>query len=98
MKSGKHTHPQIEIVWIPGHFEIQGNERADAEAKKAAADSTLTQLRRHRPLKSARARYIKTSSKGTMAQNLERGHQDSQSTATYYKNKKEGKQNGPETV
>ena len=54
------THPQIEIMWIPGHFEIQGNERADTEAKKAAADSTLTQLRKHRPLKSARVRSIKT--------------------------------------
>ena len=67
----KYTHPQIEIVWIPGHSEIQGNERADAEAKKVTADPTLTQLRRHRPLKSARIRYIKSSSKGTVAQGLE---------------------------
>ena len=45
----KHRHLQIDIMWIPGHSEIQGNERADAEAKKAAADPTLNQLRRHRP-------------------------------------------------
>ena len=57
------TNLQIEIIWIPGHFEIQGNEQADAEAKKAAADWTLTQLRRHRPLKSARIRYIKAAAK-----------------------------------
>jgi len=61
--TGKHTHLQIEIVWIPGHSEIQGNERADAEAKKAAADPTLNQIRRHKPLKSARIRNIKAAAK-----------------------------------
>ena len=54
---------QIDIIWIPGHSEIQGNERADAEAKKAAADPNLNQLRKRRPLKSARTRYIKTAAK-----------------------------------
>jgi hypothetical protein len=41
---------------------MQGNERADAEAKKAAEDRTLTQLRGHRPLKLART-YIKVATK-----------------------------------
>lgn len=34
----EHPHLQIKIVWIPGHAEIEGNERADTEAKKAALD------------------------------------------------------------
>ena len=59
----EHTQAQIEIVWIPGHSDIQGNERVDTEAKKAAADSTVTQLPRRRPLKSARVRSIKASAK-----------------------------------
>jgi ribonuclease HI len=57
------THLQIEIAWIPGHFEIQGNERADMEAKKAAMDPTLNQLHKQKPLKSARTRYIKAAAK-----------------------------------
>ena len=32
----KYPHLHIKIIWIPGHAEIEGNERADAEAKKAA--------------------------------------------------------------
>ena len=36
------THPQSRIImtWIPGHAEIEGNERADEEAKKVALEST----------------------------------------------------------
>jgi len=59
----QYTQVQIEMVWIPGHSEIQGNERVDTEAKKAAADSTVTQLPRCRPLKSARVRRIKAEAK-----------------------------------
>ena len=57
------TQLQIEIMWIPGHAEIKGNERADMEAKKAATDSTLRQSHKYKPLKSARARYIKAAAK-----------------------------------
>ena len=59
----EHPHLQIEIVWIPGHAEIEGNERADTEAKKAATVPTLSQPHNYRPLKSARARYIKAAAK-----------------------------------
>ena len=59
----EHKHLQIEIVWIPGHAEIEGNEHADAEAKKAAKDPMLSQIHNYKPLKSARARYIKTAAK-----------------------------------
>ena len=38
----EYTHMQIEIIWIPGHAEIEGNERADTEAKLAATDPTLS--------------------------------------------------------
>ena len=54
---------QIEIVWIPGHAEIEGNEKADTEAKRAAKDPTLSQIHNYKPLKSARARYIKETAK-----------------------------------
>ena len=56
-------HLQIEVVWIPGHAEIEGNEHVDAEAKKAAKDPTLSQRHNYKPLKSARARYIKVAAK-----------------------------------
>ena len=54
---------QITITWIPGHAEIQGNERADAEAKKAAMNPGISQPFKHKPLKSARIQYIKNSVK-----------------------------------
>ena len=59
----EHKHLQIEIIWIPGHAEIEGNEHADAEAKEAAKDPTLSRTHNYKPLKSARARYIKTTAK-----------------------------------
>jgi ribonuclease HI len=59
----EHPHLRFEIVWIPGHAEIEGNELVDAEAKKAALDPTLSQTYNYKPLKSARIRHIKTAAK-----------------------------------
>ena len=58
-------HPQlrIKIVWIPGHFGIEGNESADTEAKRAALNPTLSQPLKYKPLKSARIRNIKAAAK-----------------------------------
>ena len=89
------THPQIEIMWIPGHFDIQGNERADEEAKKAAADSTLTQLRRHRPLKSARVRYIKTTAKEQWHKIWNENTKTAKALRYITKIKRKGNKNGP---
>ena len=61
-------HFLITITWIPGHSEIEGNERADLEAKKAARDPTTSQPFRHRPLKSARIRHIKAEAKRQWAE------------------------------
>ena len=61
--TSEHTHLQFEIIWIPGHAEIEGNELVDTEAKKAATDPTLSQAHNYKPLKSARTRYIKTAAK-----------------------------------
>ena len=61
--SSKHKELQIEIVWIPGHTQIEGNERADVEAKRAARDPTLSCPHKYKPLKSARVRQIKAAAK-----------------------------------
>jgi ribonuclease HI len=58
----KYPHLRIKIIWIPGHAMIDGNERADAEAKKVAIHPT-SQPYNHRPLKSARIRAIKEAAK-----------------------------------
>ena len=57
--SDKYPHLHIKIIWIPGHAEIEGNERADAEAKKAAIQAPTSRPYNHKPLKSARIRVIK---------------------------------------
>src|SRR5213592_1588911 len=49
----------IKIIWIPGHAQIDRNERADAEAKIAAIHPPTSQSYNHRPLKSARTRTNK---------------------------------------
>jgi ribonuclease HI len=70
-------HLSITITWIPGHAEIEGNVRADLEAKKAARNPTSSQLFHHRPLKSARIRCIKANAKQQWAEhgkNAKRAH------------------------
>ena len=69
--TSQHLELQIVIVWIPGHSEIDGNERVDAEAKKAAIEPTLGQPFNHKPLKSAHTRNINSGGKETMAQRME---------------------------
>jgi ribonuclease HI len=56
-------HLRIEMVWIPGHSGIEGNERADAEAKRAALDQSLSKRFAYKALKSARVMHIKTTAK-----------------------------------
>ena len=38
----QNSHGQVSIIWVPGHSSIEGNERADEEAKRAALDSSLS--------------------------------------------------------
>jgi ribonuclease HI len=54
---------QIKVTWIPGHAEIEGNERADQEAKQAAKSPAMGRHFKHKPLKSARIRLIKAEAK-----------------------------------
>ena len=44
---------------MPGHSEIEGNEMADAEAKKAAIDPAAGRPFYHKPLRSAQVQSIK---------------------------------------
>jgi ribonuclease HI len=61
--TNEYTNLQFERIWISGHAEIEGNELADTEAKMAAMDPTLSESQNYKPLKSARARHIKTAAK-----------------------------------
>jgi len=58
-------HPQrkLKITWIPGHMDIEGNEKADEEAKHAATDPTTSPTFKHLPLKSSRIQHIKAMAK-----------------------------------
>ena len=78
-----------------GHSEIQGNKRADAGAKKAAMDPTLTQLRRHQPLKSARIRYIKTAAKEQWQKIWTEGTKTAKALRYITKMKRKGNKMGP---
>ena len=54
---------QVALTWVPGHSEIEGNEMADAEAKKAAINPMAARPFHHRPLRSARVQSIKAAAK-----------------------------------
>ena len=54
---------KLTIVWIPGHMDIDGNERADMEAKHAAMTSTAGDTFKYSPLKSCRVQQIKAMAK-----------------------------------
>jgi hypothetical protein len=49
----------VKLTWIPGHIDINGNEKADQEAKRAATDPTLSRPFNHGTLKSAHTQQIK---------------------------------------
>jgi hypothetical protein len=68
----KLPHLRFEVIWIPGHTEIEGNELVDAEAKKAVLDPTLSQSHNYKPLKSTWIRHIKTAAKKQTAKALRR--------------------------
>jgi ribonuclease HI len=59
--SAVRENPELQVVltWVLGHCEIERNEIADMEAKKAVTDSTATKPFHHKPLRSARVQSIK---------------------------------------
>ena len=56
-KGRKNPTIKIKLIWIPGHSEIQGNDRADEEAKKAAIETSQT-IFPYKLLKSARITQV----------------------------------------
>lgn len=60
----QHPTAKVIISWIPGHEGVEGNERADEEAKRAAAGRSsqkkylLAQL--HKPLPRSRTSMVRT--------------------------------------
>lgn len=40
MVHNKHREMELTLRWVPGHMHITGNEKADAEVKKAATDGS----------------------------------------------------------
>ena len=54
---------QIVLMWVPGHSNIEGNEIADADAKKAATDPEVARLFHHKHLRSAQGQTIKAAAK-----------------------------------
>jgi ribonuclease HI len=54
----------VQLTWIPGHVNIDGNEKADQEAKRAATDPTLSRPFNYGTLKSAHTQQIKLSRVG----------------------------------
>jgi len=55
---------EISLVWVPGHEDIPGNEKADEMAKEAAkSNGSCGNPFQHSPLKSMRNNVIKQASK-----------------------------------
>jgi len=50
---------EVSIIWILGHMNIPGNERADSAAKEAAKPPQLPPPHHYRALKSAKQRCVK---------------------------------------
>jgi ribonuclease HI len=49
----------IEIIWVPGHEDVEGNEKAAKEAAKSEGNDPSILRSMHKPLKSARSQLIK---------------------------------------
>src|SRR5436190_24319067 len=83
------------MVWIPGRSEIEGNDRADTEAKKAAIDPALMQP--HSTAQTAKIRaceILKTAAKEQWYKNWENA-KTAKSPRHIMKTKRKGIKNGP---
>ena len=70
----KHRHLQIDIMWIPGHSEIQGKRASGCGGQEGSSGLDLKSIAQAQATKISQDKTHKNGSKGTVAKDLDRGY------------------------
>ncbi|KAF5392001.1 hypothetical protein D9757_003364 [Collybiopsis confluens] len=71
----RHPGVKVRVSWVPGHMEVEGNERADEEAKRAAMGRSSRRRRLPEGLRKGLPRS-RTSAVRVFRRDLERRHDE----------------------